>query len=283
MDRLFRPQSYGPSGSSLAMAHSQDGIRANTMRLSGVAQPFHQHPSSPLVDSPHSSTHHDTYQRPNPNDSPTASSPRHVSGPPAIIPSGLSLLLARQGESTPMQGHSPDIENKTTSSNSITTPERGRSRFSVAESTALLHGASSLPSYIRNRISESLSPSNSHSSSESSMVRSLYGGKHFHQRFTTNLQDAFSPTRIRETVQVALQSIPAVLLGMLLNILDGVSYGMIAFPSTGVFSDAGGMGVSMFFVSTIAAQLVYTFGGSGFAGANGSMMIEVVVRESRLA
>ena len=29
---------------------------------------------------------------------------------------------------------------------------------------------------------------------------------------------------------------------------------------------------------TLIAQLVYTFGGSGFAGANGSMMIEVVVR-----
>jgi len=37
------------------------------------------------------------------------------------------------------------------------------------------------------------------------------------------------------------------------------------------------MGVSLFFVTAIIAQLVYTFGGSGFAGANGSMMIEVVV------
>jgi SulP family sulfate permease len=30
-------------------------------------------------------------------------------------------------------------------------------------------------------------------------------------------------------------------------------------------------------VRTLIAQLVYTLGGSGFAGANGSMMIEVVV------
>lgn len=29
--------------------------------------------------------------------------------------------------------------------------------------------------------------------------------------------------------------------------------------------------------SAIVSQLVYTLGGSGFAGANGSMMIEVVV------
>jgi SulP family sulfate permease len=53
---------------------------------------------------------------------------------------------------------------------------------------------------------------------------------------------------------------------------------MIIFPATGVFSELGPMGVSMFFISTIASQLVYTLGGSGFAGANGSMMIEVVVR-----
>ncbi|KAF4622171.1 hypothetical protein D9613_009345 [Agrocybe pediades] len=51
---------------------------------------------------------------------------------------------------------------------------------------------------------------------------------------------------------------------------------MIIFPATGVFADLGPMGVSMFFVTTVIAQLVYTFGGSGFAGANGSMMIEVV-------
>jgi len=42
----------------------------------------------------------------------------------------------------------------------------------------------------------------------------------------------------------------------------------------------------LFWPRTIIAQLVYSFGGSGFAGANGSMMIEVVVRNlaaSRLA
>jgi len=67
------------------------------------------------------------------------------------------------------------------------------------------------------------------------------------------------------------------MLGMLLNILDGVSYGLIIFPTSGIFADLGGLGVSMFFVSTVVSQLVYSFGMSGFAGANGSMMIEVVV------
>ncbi len=53
--------------------------------------------------------------------------------------------------------------------------------------------------------------------------------------------------------------------------------GLIIFPSTGVFSGLGTMGVSMFFMSCIVSQLVYSLGGSGFACANGSMMIEVVV------
>ncbi|PPQ66690.1 hypothetical protein CVT26_009550 [Gymnopilus dilepis] len=75
---------------------------------------------------------------------------------------------------------------------------------------------------------------------------------------------------------MAVKAVPAVMLGCLLNILDGVSYGMIIFPATGVFENLGPMGVSMFFVSAVVAQLVYTFGGSGFGGANGSMMIEVV-------
>ncbi|KAG1824746.1 sulfate transporter family-domain-containing protein [Suillus subaureus] len=80
----------------------------------------------------------------------------------------------------------------------------------------------------------------------------------------------------KELVCTLLKSLPAVLLGTLLNILDGVSYGMIIFPASGVFAGLGGMGVSMFFVSTVVAQIVYCFGGSSFVGANGSMMIEVV-------
>jgi len=39
----------------------------------------------------------------------------------------------------------------------------------------------------------------------------------------------------------------------------------------------------MFFLTTVVSQLVYTLGGSGFAGANGSMMIEVVVGSSSIA
>ncbi|KAF8623274.1 hypothetical protein AX17_007480 [Amanita inopinata Kibby_2008] len=80
----------------------------------------------------------------------------------------------------------------------------------------------------------------------------------------------------REVGMAALHAIPAVMLGCLLNVLDGVSYGMIIFPAMGVFKGLGPMGISMFFMSTVVSQLAYTFGGSCFAGANGSMMIEVV-------
>lgn len=71
--------------------------------------------------------------------------------------------------------------------------------------------------------------------------------------------------------------VPAVVLGLLLNVLDGLSYGMILFPlGQAVFSDLGADGLSMFYVSCIVAQLVYSCGGSVFKGGVGSEMIEVV-------
>lgn len=59
---------------------------------------------------------------------------------------------------------------------------------------------------------------------------------------------------------------------------------MIIFPAYGVFEEyhMAPLGVSMFFLSCLLSQLTYTFGASQFAGANGSMMIEVVVRRLRL-
>ncbi|KAG0090890.1 hypothetical protein BGZ93_009084 [Podila epicladia] len=70
---------------------------------------------------------------------------------------------------------------------------------------------------------------------------------------------------------------PAVILGLLLNLLDAVSYGMIIFPlNIAPFQALGPDGISMFFVSCVVSQLVYSLGGSAFKGGNGSMMIEVV-------
>ncbi|GAA5842002.1 hypothetical protein JCM3766R1_005720 [Sporobolomyces carnicolor] len=80
--------------------------------------------------------------------------------------------------------------------------------------------------------------------------------------------------------KTAVASIPAVILGTLMNILDGVSYGLITFPTNlPAFANFGGIGISMFFVSCIVAQIVFTGGGrfgSVFKGGNSSMQIELV-------
>lgn len=78
--------------------------------------------------------------------------------------------------------------------------------------------------------------------------------------------------------------LPAVLLGLLLNILDAVSYGMILFPlGEPVFAHLGADGISMFYVSTIISQLVFSCGASVFKGGIGSEMIEVVPFFHRMA
>lgn len=96
---------------------------------------------------------------------------------------------------------------------------------------------------------------------------------------TSRLRHLFHSTwkDVGHVLMEPVRTLPAVILGLFLNILDGVSYGMITFPtSLPIFSTFGGDGVSMFFVTCVISQLVYTLGGSIFKGGNGSMMIEVV-------
>lgn len=69
----------------------------------------------------------------------------------------------------------------------------------------------------------------------------------------------------------------AVFLGLLLNLLDALSYGYILFPlGSPIFAQTGPDGISIFFVSCIVAQLCYSLGLSVFKGGVGSEMIEVV-------
>ncbi|MCJ1395175.1 hypothetical protein MMC18_008056 [Xylographa bjoerkii] len=87
--------------------------------------------------------------------------------------------------------------------------------------------------------------------------------------------------------------VPAIALGLLLNILDALSYGLILFPlgsvvfegrkfakllsgKTLLTSEVGPDGISMFYISCIVSQLIYSLGGSVFKGGVGSEMIEVV-------
>lgn len=85
-----------------------------------------------------------------------------------------------------------------------------------------------------------------------------------------------SPSKFHHYVVRPINYLPAVFLGTLLNILDGLSYGMIMFPvSEAVFSSLGPAGLSMFYVLCIVSQLVYSLGGSAFKSGIGSEMIEV--------
>ncbi|KAK9464839.1 sulfate transporter family-domain-containing protein [Lipomyces arxii] len=78
-------------------------------------------------------------------------------------------------------------------------------------------------------------------------------------------------------ILIPVKYIPSVVLGVLLNVLDGLSYGMILFPlGEPIFSALGPEGLSMFYVSCLVSQVVYSFGGSAFKGGVGSEMIEVV-------
>jgi sulfate permease, SulP family len=79
-----------------------------------------------------------------------------------------------------------------------------------------------------------------------------------------------------EVVVHPVKLLPAVFLGLLLNILDALSYGMIMFPlGNAMFDDLGSDGIALFYVSTIVSQIVYSAGGSVFKGGIGSEMIEV--------
>lgn len=93
---------------------------------------------------------------------------------------------------------------------------------------------------------------------------------------TTSLLAFFSLKSISSFSNDCLNLLPSVFLGLLLNVLDALSYGMIIFPiNQPVFSDLGPSGLSMFYVSSIVSQLTFSLGGSSFRAAIGSEMIEV--------
>lgn len=81
---------------------------------------------------------------------------------------------------------------------------------------------------------------------------------------------------LAHAVLVPIKCLPAVLVGLILNILDALSYGMILFPlGNPIFANLGPAGISMFYVSTIVSQVVFSTG-SIFKGGVGSELIEVV-------
>ncbi|EGO53027.1 hypothetical protein NEUTE1DRAFT_73236 [Neurospora tetrasperma FGSC 2508] len=80
----------------------------------------------------------------------------------------------------------------------------------------------------------------------------------------------------KNVIVTPVQCLPAVIVGLLLNILDALSYGMILFPlANPIFSSLGSAGISIFYISTIISQLTFSLG-SVFKGGVGSELIEVV-------
>lgn len=102
-------------------------------------------------------------------------------------------------------------------------------------------------------------------------------------RITSIAKVAANPKRwdrhaLWENVIVApVTCLPAVIVGLLLNILDALSYGMILFPlGSPIFSNLGSAGISIFYVSTIISQLTFSFG-SVFKGGVGSELVSTFV------
>lgn len=102
-------------------------------------------------------------------------------------------------------------------------------------------------------------------------------GHHFSLKETLDFwRNADSETLLNECLYRPMSYMPAVFLGTLLNVLDALSYGMIMFPiGESVFSGLGPTGLSMFYVSTVISQLIFSLGGSAFKNSIGSEMIEV--------
>ncbi|SCU83942.1 LAFA_0D06920g1_1 [Lachancea sp. 'fantastica'] len=96
--------------------------------------------------------------------------------------------------------------------------------------------------------------------------------------FPAATMDPNAPTldKISFTLQQMVKYVPSVILGLLLNILDALSYGMIIFPITEpLFVHMGPPGMSMFYVSCIISQVIYSCGFSAFGNSIGSEMIEI--------
>lgn len=90
---------------------------------------------------------------------------------------------------------------------------------------------------------------------------------------------AVNPTRWdrkiiwQKAIADPISCLPAVAVGLLLNILDALSYGMILFPlGNPIFANLGSAGISIYYVSTIVSQLVFSTG-SIFKGAVGSELV----------
>jgi len=154
-------------------------------------------------------------------------------------------------------------------------PPRESTDQEVGERTALLHDRKSTVTYDGADDLERQIPNHKQSALlwYNSIASTIKSGSYvaIHPK-TWSARTVWSDVVVRP-----VSLLPAVFLGLLLNVLDALSYGMILFPlGNQLFDSLGSDGIAIFYVSTIIAQLTYSFGGSIFRGGVGSEMIEVV-------
>lgn len=86
---------------------------------------------------------------------------------------------------------------------------------------------------------------------------------------------------IHACIYTPTRYIPTVIVNLLLNLMDGFSFGMILFPVAQykIFEKLGPVGLSMFLLSCVISQLVVLFGPSeslSFGGGSGGEIIQIV-------
>lgn len=188
---------------------------------------------------------------------------RHLKGPesPASGPSGLSKLMQRGRASLGTSQRSQDSEEsgETTPharprdlAPEVDPPEaaldyRAAQLAEVEELDEEMGNSSEFRQYLE---AEAARPPNEHTP----LLADRKQG--WRARTAVDLQAArnrFSKITFTEAIRLCITEpihcLPAVVLGLLLNILDGVSYGMILFPTSPYFPGFSSLGISMYFMS----------------------------------
>jgi hypothetical protein len=241
-------QAYGSyaSGSSTPRhtlaPHTQNTIRASTMQLSNLVIHPTAAPQGPLPTP--DPTPHEPIEETVPSSlgtpsadlplTPIVETPGKASPPSPTSPSGLSLLIAREREAVSKTGSSPTAIDSSSS--------RDREQTAAAEGAEHLGFGSDTPrsASLIDLSHECLLDGPPHVASEVTplLARTPDGNGHLpthfvpisrHQNLAKRVHFFLSESRksknIKNVVSTAIKSIPAVMLGSLLNILDGVSCG----------------------------------------------------------
>lgn len=185
-------------------------------------------------------------------------------------------LMAQQEPTSP--GYDEDAQDDQDDQGETEPCRASHHADAASERTPLL---SRVTSDGRQSYTEDLEGQKSHS--KHPWISGLVGVSHkMEERMTHGVAVAVNPRRWdykaiwQNTVLLPASCLPAVAVGLLLNILDALSYGMILFPlGRPIFSHLGSAGISIFYVSTIVSQITFS-SGSIFKGSVGSELIEVV-------